>query len=330
MLIPPRLAPFRPDPLLSHAHDLAGQTMGTTWSVRLAGPAVMPLDALRAGVQRELDGVVARMSHWRADSDLGRFNDAPAGQWRTLAPDFFEVLACAQQVAAQSDGAFDATVGALVDAWGFGPRGHRDALPTADEVAALQAACGWRRLMLDHDGLRALQPGGLRLDFSGIAKGYGVDRVAALLQRCGVPGWLVEVGGELRGHGIKPDGQPWWTALETPPDAPGDLPLTVVALHGLAVATSGDYRQRFEHDGRRYAHTLDPRSGCPLHDAPASVTVLHPRCMLADAYATALTVLGVARGLDFAQQYDLAARFLSRTAQGLEEHYSPAYAAMLE
>ncbi|GAA5787383.1 FAD:protein FMN transferase [Chitiniphilus shinanonensis] len=328
VLIPPRLAPFRPDPLLSHVHALAGRTMGTSWSVRLAGPERMPLDALRAGIQRELDGVVASMSHWRADSAVGRFNDAPAGGWQALPADCFEVLVCAQTVAAQSDGAFDATVGALVDAWGFGPPGRRVALPDAAQVAALRERCGWRRLALDHDGRRALQPGGLRLDFSGIAKGYGVDRVAGFLARCGVPGWLVEVGGELRGHGIKPDAQPWWTALETPPDSA--LTDTVVALHGLAVATSGDYRQAFEHEGVRYAHTLDPRSGRPLRDAPASVTVLHPQCMLADAYATALTVLGVEQGLAFAERHQLAARFLIRDARGLQEHHSPAYAAMLE
>ncbi|UXY14843.1 FAD:protein FMN transferase [Chitiniphilus purpureus] len=326
VLIPPQLSAWRPHPLHGTIQRLTGQTMGTTWSVQLAGPAALAPDALRDGIQGVLDQVVAQMSHWRADSDLSRFNAAPAGSWQPLPPEFRHVLACALAVAAQSDGAFDPTLGALADLWGFGPAGPRDVPPTPARIALARECSGWRKLLF-HGG-RARQPGGLTLDFSGIAKGYGVDAVATHLQRSGLSSWLVEVGGELRGFGIKPDGQPWWVGLEAPLDA--STAPCVAALHDLAVATSGDYRRYFEHQGERYAHTLDPRTGAPLRAAPAAVTVLHPECMWADAYATALTVLGPEQGLAFAERHALAARWLVRDRDSLRQYRSAAFAAMLK
>jgi FAD:protein FMN transferase len=165
-----------------------------------------------------------------------------------------------------------------------------------------------------------------------------VDLVAEYLLRCGLRHVLVEVGGELRGHGVRPDGQPWWVALEQPPSAapPSVAPAgaagscqTVVALHGLAVATTGDYRRCFEHRGRRYGHTIDPRSGRPVAHALASVTVLHRTCMLADALSTAITVLGPDQGLAFATARGIAALLVCRGGSGFDEYLSPALSAML-
>ncbi|MET0383542.1 MAG: FAD:protein FMN transferase, partial [Burkholderiaceae bacterium] len=185
---------------------------------------------------------------------------------------------------------------------------------------------------------------GLGLDLSAIAKGHGVDRVAILLGRLGFESHLVEVGGELRGTGIKPDGQPWWVALERPScgglpgtaapsdesgrDPNGRLPATLVALHGLSAATSGDYRRWFEHDGVRYSHTIDPRDGRPVRHGLASVTVLHADCMTADALSTALTVMGPSDGPDFAERQAIAALFVVRGRDGLRERMTSAFEAM--
>jgi thiamine biosynthesis lipoprotein len=243
------------------------------------------------------------------------------------------VLAHALEVAGDTGGAYDPTVGPLVDLWGFGPAPRRHTRPPADAIAAARARTGWARLTLDARGRRARQPGGVSVDLSSIAKGFAVDEVAAYLRRLGVTSYLVEIGGELRGHGTKPDGTPWWVALERPPALPGagsgagDL---IVALHGLSVATSGDYRRFFEDGGQCYSHTIDPRTGCPVEHGLASVTVLHPECMIADALATALMVLGAAAGLAYARRCGLMALFVDRGARGVEERMTPSFAAMFE
>lgn len=305
-----------------------GATMGTTWSVKAVLPATTDLPALAARVQRALDAVVAQMSPWEPLSDLSRYNRGPAGSWTPLPAATATVLRRAIAVAEASDGAFDPTLGALVDLWGFGPRPFSGDPPSAADIAALRAAGGWKRLTLDGDAL--FQPGGLKLDLNGIAKGFGVDQAAAALDRAGVKSYLVEVGGELRATGAKPDGQPWWVELERPPTA-NDSERTLVALHDLAVATSGDYRRFFEHDGRRYAHTLDPATGAPSANPTISVTVLARDCMSADAWATALTVMAPDAALAFAAAHDLAALIVSRDPKGgLEERLSPALRAMLD
>src|SRR5687768_10559502 len=269
---------------------LQGATMGTTWSVKLVVTRGL-LPEIRRGIEARLDRVVAQMSTWEPESDLSRFNRAPAGRWHALPDACVTVLAHALAIAADTAGAYDPTVGPLVDLWGFGPAPRRQTRPPARAIAAARARTGWDRLTLDARARRVRQPGGMSIDLSSIAKGFAVDEVAAHLRARGVTSYLVEIGGELCGHGVKPDGAPWWVALERPPGAAiaasgaGDL---IVALHGLSIATSGDYRRFFEDGGRRYSHTLDPRTGCPVDHGVASVTVLHPECMIADAMATAL------------------------------------------
>jgi thiamine biosynthesis lipoprotein len=309
---------------------LNGQSMGTTWSVQamLAPQGASQHDVLQA-VQAPLALVIAQMSTWQADSLLSQYNQAPAGSWHTLPPPFLTVLDAALTMAADSQGAFDPTIGPLVNLWGFGPDPVRgDTLPTAAQLQQARARCGWQRIALDRMAGRVLQPGGAYLDFSGIAKGYAVDLVAQALRSLGCRSYLIDIGGELSGLGVKPDGQPWWVELERP--GAQDHAVLRLALHGLSVATSGDYRRFFEHAGRRYAHTIDPRSGEPLLQAPVSVTVLHRQCMVADALATALTVLGVEEGMAFARQRNIAALFLHHSAGGLQERMTPALAAMLD
>ncbi|MBB4837067.1 thiamine biosynthesis lipoprotein [Sphingomonas kyeonggiensis] len=294
--------------------------MGTSWSARI----VAPPEGIALKIQAELDRVVAEMSHWAPDSALSHFNRSEPGRWQPLPIGFAQVLAAALDVAEKSGGAFDPAMGALVDLWGFGPPGPRTGLPGDSEVAAACALSG--RSHIELDGRRARRDAPVRLDFSGIAKGHGVDRVAEMLRSMALPDFLVEVGGELRGEGIRPDGQPWWVDFESlPSSAPASFR---VALHGLSVATSGDYRRSFAHEGRDYAHTLDPRTGRPLENGVASVTVLHPVCMLADAWATALSVLG-REGIALAAREGLAAHMVVREGPAFVEHLSPALQAML-
>ena len=345
-----------PAPAGGAVRDFHGLSMGTTWSVRLVGHGTSA--HLQEGLQCQLDLVVSEMSHWLPDSDLGRFNCAPAGTWHSLPAAFFEVLAFAMSVSRDSGGAYDPCAGAMVNRWGFGPEQRFDDLafqaPSAGEIGALLAQGRGRRVELDHAGRRARQPGGVFIDLSSVAKGYSVDRLAHYLEMQGIRHYLVEVGGELRGAGTKPDGQPWWVALEQVSDTgpiehsaadaavnsavnsaadadSGDdsganldanLNEIVLALHGLSVATSGDYRRYFLQDGQRFSHTLDARTAAPVCNGIASVTVVHADCMAADAWSTALTVLGLEAGLALAERQGLAARFLVRSGSGLSEHMS--------
>jgi thiamine biosynthesis lipoprotein len=332
------LVPLEIDPVLPEAgsrpHGLAGTSMGTDWSVRMLLPPGLDVD-LQAALQRELDEIVAQMSHWDAGSLLSRYNRAPAGSWHALPPHFVAVMDYALSVHEDSGGAYDPAAGALVNLWGFGPAGRYDQAgfyaPAGDAVAAVIARRQEQRPRLDREGRRLYQPGGAILDLSSVAKGFAVDCLARRLQALGVRHYLVDIGGELRGAGVKADGQPWWVELEGVPDSAGaPVPQSVVALHGLAVATSGDYRRYFHHARRRASHTLDPRTGLPIHNGVASVTVLAPTCMAADALSTALTVMGPDAGLSFAERRGLAARFLLRTGHGLREIDTPAWRALLQ
>jgi len=312
---------------------LHGQTMGTTWSVRFHARARTDLHALHDAVQARLDRVVAQMSTWEPDSDISRFNRADPGTWFPLPDDFAAVLAAALDVAARSDGAFDPTVSPLVAAWGFGAHAGVRERPTDIALAHARARVGWSQLSFDPTAGRVLQRDGITLDLSAIAKGYGVDVVVSLLRQRGIESALVEVGGELHGYGVKADGQPWRVLVESSPDEEADseaLEPRVLRLDGVAVATSGDRWHAYEHDGTRYSHTIDPRTGVPVHDVAAAVTVVADTAMHADAWATALTVMGTKAGLAHASALGLAARFLERTPGGLIERATSAFERHLD
>lgn len=298
---------------------LSGETMGTSWSASIVGGA----PGLADEIQGVLTRIVSQMSHWEPGSDISRFNRSEPGRWQPMHRDFETVLRTALEIAEASGGAFDPAMGALADLWGFGPLGPR---PFPDETAVRAALVASGRAHIEQDNRRARRTAPVHLDFSGIAKGHAVDAVAERLLALDHSDFLVEIGGELRGAGIKPDGQPWWVDLETMPGAA--LPSIRVALHGLSVATSGNYRRNFRHAGTDYAHTLDPRTGWPLQNQVASVTVLHPCCMRADAWATALTVLGP-DGMELAGREGLAAHMVVGRGPAISEHLSPALSAML-
>jgi thiamine biosynthesis lipoprotein len=338
VLVPLEIDPA-PPAAGSRLHTLQGTSMGTDWSARMTLPPAID-DDVQGLLQQELDEIVAQMSHWDGGSLLSRYNRAPAGSWHALPPQFFEVMDYALSVREDTGGAYDPAAGSLVNLWGFGPTGRYDQAgfyaPAREVVAAVLAERQGRRPRLDREQRCLYQPGGAILDLSSVAKGYAVDCLAQRLEGLGVRHYLVEVGGELRGAGVKPDGQPWWVELEGVPDAIGaPLPQSVVALHGLAVATSGDYRRYYQlsmrhHAHRRASHTLDPRTGYPIANDVASVTVLAPTCMAADALSTALTVMGVEAGLPFAEQRGLTARYLLRDGDGLREVDTPAWRALLQ
>ncbi|ODT62622.1 MAG: thiamine biosynthesis protein ApbE [Phenylobacterium sp. SCN 69-14] len=304
--------------------SFGGPTMGVAWSVTATTPQGFDIAGVQAQVQGLLNRIVGQMSTWEPDSDISRFNALPAGGWIDMPAAFAHVLARSLHWAKLSGGAFDPTAGRLVDLWGFGPAGAVGTPPSRPRLDEALSACGWDRLAVD--GARAYQPGGLSLDFSGIAKGFAVDEVSRALTVLGLPHHLVEIGGELRGQGTKPDGQPWWADIEAPPEAPLPGGPIRVALHGLSIATSGDYRRSFTHAGRRYAHTLDPRTGEPVRHGLRAVTVLDRTCIDADALCTVLGVLGPTDGPVFAQAHGLAAYFLLEDGEIL----SPRLAAMMD
>ena len=299
---------------------LGGATMGTTWHVTARCPAPVAPAIIEATLER----VDAAMSNWREDSEISRFNATPAGTWVTLSPPLATVMRVALQLSAESDGAFDVTVGALADAWGFGP-GTRGEPADAESLAAARAQVSFRRLELVGNRLRKTAP--VRIDLSAIAKGYGVDALADLLGERGCGDYLVEIGGEVRAGGERPGGGPWRVAIERP-DASTRQPLRGVSLTDQAIATSGDYRNYVERDGVRHSHILDPRQGVPVSGGLASVSVVHDSAMWADGYATLIMALGTERGLAFAQERRLPAYLLTRTPEGLRRHQTPAMAPL--
>jgi thiamine biosynthesis lipoprotein len=334
VVVPPILTPLLRRSALCGVHVIGGETMGTTWSIKLVAPDGFHSRSLRAQVERELDRLVGQMSSWLPGSDITVFNTAVDGSWHVLPPEFFTVLDCALAIANETGGAYDPTTGMLVDLWGFGPRGAVSQPPADDAVAEAMTHTGHRHVTLDRSSRRARRFGGTVLDLSSIAKGFAVDRLAALLRGGGFDSFLVEIGGELYGAGMKPDGSPWWVALEgmAVPDLNDGgerIANVVVALHGLSVATSGESQRHFEHRGVRYAHTIDPRTGYPLTNGMVSVSVLHLSCMEADALATAISVLGPDEGFRYAEERNVAAILTYRSSGALHERITPAFASML-
>jgi len=297
---------------------LHGPTMGTRWSASVDCDAALGLEALRQDLAAAVEQVDAQMSPWKPESDLVRLNRAPVDAWVDLPPEILEVLACAMDIHRQSAGAFDPCVGALVDAWGFGA--VRDAPDAAAINSVRQAApCTMRAgLEIDPAAGRARKHAAVQLDLCGIAKGYAVDRMVAVLRQHGVQHALAALDGELRAVGHQASGAPWAVALEAP-DAGRRAVRGVIELQDLAVATSGDYRRYLEVGEARLAHTMDARRAAPVNNAVASVTVLARTCMEADAWATALLVAGPGEGLGLAQRRGLEALFLLRRPEGLVE-----------
>ena len=301
---------------------LHGPTMGTRWSVSIdidaRTNANLDLPKLHQYLASAVQQVDQQMSPWKPDSDLMRLNRAPVDTWLELPAELLQVLACSLDIHRLSAGAFDPGVGALVNAWGFGA--VRDTPDAAAIQAARQAApCATHEaLTLDLAAGRARKRAMLQVDLCGIAKGYAVDRMAAVLAQHGVQHALAALDGELRAIGSQANGEPWAVALERP-EAGHRAAHGVIELQDLAVATSGDYRRYLQVGDARLAHTMDSRRSAPVNNTVASVTVLASSCMHADAWATALLVAGPGVGLALAQRMGLDALFLLRRGEGLVE-----------
>ena len=297
---------------------LHGPTMGTRWSASIDVEMTLDTKALSHDLAAAVELVDEQMSPWKPDSDLMRLNRAPVDTWVNLPAEILEVLEYSLSVYQLSAGAFDPGVGALVDAWGFGAA--RDS-PDAQAIRAAREVVPRNTrecLELDLPACRARKLALLQLDLCGIAKGYAVDRLAAVLQQCGVRHGLVALDGELRAVGSQANGEAWPVALERP--EPGQRAVHgVIELENLAVATSGDYRRYLEVGNARLAHSMDARRCAPVNNGITSVTVLAPTCMQADAWATALLVAGAGAGPAMAQRMGLEALFLIRRDERLVE-----------
>ncbi|MBS7348827.1 MAG: FAD:protein FMN transferase [Comamonas sp.] len=299
---------------------LHGATMGTRWSVTLdAIPQGTELRALEQALAAAVEQVDAQMSPWKPDSALMRLNNSAVGTWVELPAQMLAVLTRSLEIAKLSGGAFDPTVGALVNAWGFGARSDH---PQATAIASARQAAqphGYRHLEIDPQGVRARKHADLQLDLCGIAKGYGVDCMVEILREHGIRHALAALDGELYALGAKNlQGELWPIAIESP-DTQRRTCHSVIELQDLALATSGDYRRYWEINGAHLAHTMHPHKAAPLNNAVASVTVLAPTCMDADAWATALLVLGVGEGMALSQRLGIEALWLLRRGEGFKD-----------
>jgi thiamine biosynthesis lipoprotein len=290
--------------------------MGTTWHVTYVDSGHLVREGeILAGIEARLEEVNASMSTYREDSEISRLNTAPLDTWVDVSLPFYTVLSTALEVGRSSGGAYDVTVGPLVNLWGFGPQSGPDKVPDPALIATLLQQVGQEKLRLDREGLRVKKLADLSLDFSSLAKGYAVDQVALWLEEQGITRYLVEVGGEMRAAGLSGRGDPWRIAIEQPEiDAHGVA--AALELSDMAIATSGDYRNYFELAGQRYSHSIDPRTGFPVAHELVSVTVVHASAMVADAWATALIVLGPQRADEVAELHGLAVYFIQRDAGG--------------
>ena len=315
-------------------HVLSGTTMGTTWMVKFKAPGGWGRHSsadrqrdLSTAIGRELEAVNNRMSVFREHSEISRFNRFLPQEWFAVSQATASLVKLALDVSRGSGGAFDVTVGPVIRLWGFGPGGQRH-IPAADQIRAALAKTGSRflKVRLDPPALRKEIPE-LECNLSALAKGHGVDRLAHVLEENGVVDYLVEIGGEVRARGERPGGGAWRIGVAVPSSTGGVQ--RVVALRGRAMATSGDYQNFFEVDGIRFSHTMDPRTGRPVVHDLASVTVVADTCMQADAWATALLVMGPEKATKLANQRAFCVFFIERTDSGYREFMTPSFQALL-
>ncbi|HEY0940888.1 MAG TPA: FAD:protein FMN transferase [Steroidobacter sp.] len=305
---------------------ISGPTMGTTYSIKVASaPDTVDAHTLRVAADEVLARIDRSMSGYREDSEISRFNASPSTDWYEVSRDLATVVDYALEVSRESGGAFDITVGPLIAAWGFGAAGEPNDLPDESQLAQLKARVGHEKLQarLDPPALRK-SAAALQIDLNGIAPGYAVDLMAERLQALQVTQFVIDIGGEVRAQGRNARGELWRIAVEKPIDAESE-PYAIVQLDNAAVTTSGEYRHYYDRDGRRYSHTIDPRTGWPVQHSLASVVVIGPSSMYTDAWATALNVLGSEAGLELAQKRAMPVMFIDAVANGLVPVATPQF-----
>lgn len=313
---------FNEAPTVQHYY---GRALGTSYNVRFVG-VEGDVRSLQSGTDAALEDVNQSMSTYLDDSELNQFNDSVGSDWVSVSTPLGEVLAISQKVSEKSNGAFDITVGPLVDLWGFGPKARREQVPDARLLQAVLTDVGYQgiELVSDESGYRVRKLKPRRVDLSAVAKGYSVDKIADYLKGQGYNDFLVEVGGEMRLSGFKPGNQPWNVAIETPESGARGV-YKIIPLSGVAIATSGDYRNYFEVDGMRYSHTIDPANGYPIRHHLASVTVITASSGEADAWATAMMVMGVEKAMAVAEKEHLAVLMIEKSGADFVEYTSSAF-----
>ena len=313
---------------------VSGKTMGTTFMVKYV-PVVNGKQELDvADIERKINEKLFQvdkieMSTYSKDSELSRFNTSTKTDWIDVSPNLYNVLRYAQEINSLSDGAFDATIGPVVNLWGFGAeKREKSSIPSEKEIGQRKALTGMKKIEFQESGERAIRKAipELYCDLSAIAKGFSVDQVGKLLEGYGIHNYMVEVGGEVRARGTNQRRAVWRIGISTPDESRGIS--KVIRLDDRAVATSGDYLNYFEKNGVRYSHMIDPRVGKPITHKLASVTVVHENCMNADALATAINVMGPEKGYEFAARENLAVFMLVRSEDGFEEKMTPAFSAI--
>lgn len=309
----------------------SGLTMGTTFTVKWFPSATSQIPQTSAALAGRIDQLLVdvnqSMSTYIADSELSLFNKMPAGAQIEPSEALFQVLSLAQQVSEETAGAFDVTVGPLVNLWGFGPDGRITKAPSLDEINRIKQRVNYQYLQLSKQHLTKTRD--VYVDLSAIAKGYGVDVIAQLLESQGIESYLVEIGGELRAKGLKPDASTWKVAIESPEAALQRTVQKVIAVKDVGIATSGDYRNYFEENGVRFSHTIDPATAYPIKHRLASVTVLAPTAAQADAVATAMLVMGYDKALEYAENTEVEAFFIVKAEQGFREEMTSGFSAYL-
>ncbi len=306
-----------------------GKTMGTTYEVKwvVAGISEHDLESIQNEVEAELVAVNDAMSTWLPDSEITRFNHMEAGEEVDISVRFAQVMRTSFTIHEATEGAFDPTLGPLIDLWGFGAKGSRSEDPSKEEIAKAMSYVGLKGIQLQEQTLRK-HTTGVEINLSAVAKGYGVDQVAALLEKHGHRNYYVEIGGEVRCHGLNADGVPWKIGIQVPSAGSGTSSQRIVHVLNRALATSGDYRIFFDTEKGRRHHILDPRTGRPAEHSLASVSVLASDCMTADAVATALYVMGTQEGMTWIVEHaahEIEALFIDRTETGFKLTATPGF-----
>ncbi|MBU1101610.1 MAG: FAD:protein FMN transferase [Bacteroidetes bacterium] len=311
-------------------HVYNGFTMGTTYSIKVLGESDSSIDydMLKGKIDSILVEVNRQMSTYIDTSEISKFNKSLANEWISVSADLIKVIDAAKWISSVSGGAFDITVGPLVNLWGFGTENKEFEIPSEDEINQIKPIVGYDKVSVDFNANSLSKTtDGISCDLSAIAKGFGVDKVGKYFEHLGIENYLVEIGGEIRTRGINQHGKIWAIGISRPDSYSGIQ--QAITLHNLSMATSGDYRNYFEEDGVRYSHTIDPRTGRPIVHNLASVTVLHEDCMMADAIATAIDVLGKKEGLKLAEELDVPVYMIIRKGKVFEEVMSGSFRMLL-
>jgi FAD:protein FMN transferase len=307
----------------------SGKTMGTTYHIKVVAGLFTRTANLQKKIDARLEDINESMSTFRKDSEISRFNsDQKIGEKFKISDDFYNVLIVAQRIYEETGGAWDGTVKPLVDLWGFGNGKIRHTVPEKSQIKALLSEVGFKNIEILPGHYLVKKKALITLDLASIAKGYGVDQVAALIRDNKIKNFLVEIGGEVYASGFRKDGKKWRIGINRPQEnAPFNQVYKVVDIHDKGFATSGDYRNYFEVHRKRFSHIIDPRSGYPVDNGVVSVSILADTCTFADGLATAVMVLGDQKGIDLVNQLESTECFIvTQTKNGaLVDHYSKGF-----